>query len=79
MDLNVATQEQIEAFEKGAAARYQERKVPQETAQTLYQRFMGKAAAELGIMSPEQMARVDQYATKIAAALGRERPATPKA
>jgi hypothetical protein len=75
MDLAAATPEQIEAFQKGAQARYGERKVSPEVASTLFGAFMNKAAMEMGFMPFDQAARIDSAATKIASALGRKRPA----
>ena len=75
MDLQTATPEQIDAFQKGAAARFQERKVAHPVAQQLFSAFMNKVATEMGFMPLEQATRVDATATKIASALGRTRPA----
>jgi hypothetical protein len=75
MDLAAATPAQIEAFQKGAQARYNERKVSPDVANNLFGAFMNKAATEMGFMPFEQAARVDVAATKIASALGRKRPA----
>ena len=78
MDLQTATPEQIDAFMKGAEAKYQERGVAPAVAQQLFGAFMNKAAADMGFMQPAQAARVDQVATKIAAELGRQRKPASK-
>ena len=78
MDLQAATPEQIEAFQKGAQARYAERKVTPAVATELFGGYMNKAAAEMGFMTFEQAAAVDSTATKIASALGRKRPTAAK-
>lgn len=74
MNLQAATPEQISAFQKGAADRYAEMGLTHEDAQAVYSNFMSKVASEMGFMDPEQAARVDEQATKLAAALGRRRP-----
>jgi hypothetical protein len=73
MDLQAATPEQIDAFYKGAEARFTERRVAPPVAQQLFGMFMNKTAAEMGFMPAAAAGQVDAMATKIANALGRKR------
>ena len=76
MNIPEATQAQIAAFEKGAAARYAELGVPTELAQALYAQQMNKEAADLGMVAdapkPE---RVEKIASELASVLGKKRSA----
>lgn len=73
MDMQPATNKQIEAFHKGASVRFAERNVAPEIAGHLFHGYMGKAASALGFVDSAKAARVDNLATKIAAAIGRQR------
>ena len=74
MDMPEATQEQIEAFEKGAADRFAELGVPGDVAQKLYVNQLNKMGEQLAAPAVNKDT-VEKVASDIATALGKERPA----
>lgn len=76
MNIPEATPEQIEAFEKGAAARYAELGVPTELAQALYAQQMNKEAAQMGMTPPKpEPEKVTKIASELAQVMGKTRVA----
>ena len=74
MNLDVATEEQILAFSKGAEDRFAELEVEEKVASDVFGAYMDKAASDMGFMSFEKAARVDAIASVLAEQLGLERP-----
>lgn len=72
-ELTPASAQEIEAFQKGAADRFQQLGLKPDVANAVYTTYLSKAAADLGLADPqtEKQAKVNALKQRIKQALGR--------